>query len=135
MQTGYHTHFARCFLYIIKRRIMGIKEIQRPDEFQQLLRQNKFVAVLFYQDGPLGMNLLPQLFSGVAGQFQGIAFGQVNVDKHPWVLGEAKQHMPLRLPCLVAYRDGNVVNDSGELDPVSGPSRIPGFLHEVFAEE
>ena len=114
---------------------MGVNEIQRPDEFQQLLRQNKFVAVLFYQGGPLGMNPLPQILSGVAGQFKEIAFGQVNVDKHPWVLEEAKQHMPLRPPCLVAYRDGNVVNDSGELDPVSGPSRIPGFLHEVLAEE
>jgi len=114
---------------------MGVKEIQRPDEFQQLLRQNKFVAVLFYQDGPLGMNPLPQILSGVAGQFQNIAFGQVNVDRQQWALEESRLPAPLRPPCLVAYRDGNAVSDTGELDPVSAPGRITGFLHDVFAEE
>ena len=114
---------------------MGVKDIQNPDEFQQLLRENKVVAILFCQDGPLGMNPLPQILSGVAGQFAGIALGQVNVNRHRWVLDKANLQCPLRPPCLVAYRDGNVVNDSGELDPVSGLSRISGFLHGVVAEE
>ncbi len=114
---------------------MGVKEIQNSDEFQQLLRENKVVAILFYQDGPLGINPLPQILSGIAGQFQQITFGQVNVDRHRWVLDKVNLQCPLQLPCLVAYRAGNVVNDSGELDPVSGLSRITGFLHKVVAEE
>ncbi|KAL1923251.1 uncharacterized protein VTP21DRAFT_9627 [Calcarisporiella thermophila] len=121
--------------YLLLNNIMGVKELQSANEFQQLLQSNKFVAILFYRDGPLGMNPLPQLFSGVAAQFRDIALGQVNTDKHPWALEESKQQIPLRPPCLVAYRDGNVIHDSGNLDPVSAPGRISAFLNEVMAEE
>lgn len=111
------------------------KELKNAEEFQQLIQENHLVVVLFYRSGPFGTDPLPGAFSGISEQFKNVAFGQANVDKYPELFAESQGGPAVRPPCLLAYRDGTLTADSGELDPISGPGRITGFLHHVVAEE
>ncbi|KAL1915431.1 uncharacterized protein VTP21DRAFT_6889 [Calcarisporiella thermophila] len=117
---------------------MGVKELKTVEEYHELLGKNKLVALLFYRGGMvMGMDPLPQVFSGLVAQFRNVAFGQIDVNKHPEIQDAAitKEEGPVMVPCVVAYRHGNPITDTGELSVTNAPIRMKDFIQQVLVEE
>lgn len=83
---------------------MEVQELQSTDEFGAAIDKNKLAVVLFYDPQTAGRSLLPLLNSG-AEQLRNVAFGRVNMRKHPEIYGASvsRGDPAARHPCLMCY--------------------------------
>ena len=110
---------------------MEVKELQSTDEFRASIDKNKLSVVLFYDSRTLGRSLLPLLSSG-AKQLRNVAFGRVDVRKHPEIYGESVSRGGPPEPCLICYRGGHGLFPL-ELSLTTNEADITKFLQQVEA--
>ena len=125
----------RVALALRKEKRVGVQELQSTDEFRASIDKNKLAVVLFYDPRSSGRSLFSTLSDGT-GQLRNVAFGQVDVRKHPEIYGESisRGGPAARHPCLMCYRDGQVLFPL-ELSLATDVADITTFLQQVAASE
>lgn len=114
--------------------IKSIKEIKTVEEFRQLLKGNKQVAVLCYQAMPMAAPV-SNMFANMSEQLKDVAFAQININEHPELMRESQCVEMMQPNCVLAYENGKLRGNSGNLNDPAAPGRLISFLHQTFSEE